>query len=124
MTWIAGILGTKAGKIGAGVLGVLLLGVLIFALGRCTGGNDDVAAQVEQTNRSGEAAADAAEMAIDTLEDRTVTDAAIDAAVTKATQEIENAETVDAVRSAVIDSLCGQTAHRNDPACRVQPTNP
>jgi hypothetical protein len=106
------------------VLGALLLVGGIFLLGRCTGGNDDVAAQVEQTNRSGEAVANAAEMAIEKIEDRTVTDAAVDQAVASTVKEIDRAESADAVRAAVIAGLCGTPSHRNDPACQVRQPGP
>lgn len=118
--WLAAIVGQRAAKpVFFGLLVVLLLGGM-FLLGKCSNDDDAVNAQVEQTNRSGEAIANAAEMAIDKLEDRTVTDQAIDQAVASTVQEIDRAESADAVRAAVIAGLCGQPEHRNDPACRVR----
>jgi hypothetical protein len=121
---IMAFLATKAGKIVGGVLGILLVLGLVYALGKCSDSDADVAAQVEQTNRSGEAVANAAEMAIDKIGDRTLTDGVVDQAVAEVTQEIGHAESVDAVRGAVIDGMCGQPEFRNDPACRVRQTDP
>lgn len=114
---IGPLLATKFGKPIAIIGGIALLLGLVFLLGRCSGDNDDVAAQVEQTTASSEAIADAAEHAIETIGERTATDAAIDQAVEDAVQEIENAESPDAVRAAVVNGLCRSSAHRNDPAC-------
>jgi low affinity Fe/Cu permease len=118
--WLAAVVGQRAAKpVFFGLLAVLLLGTM-FLLGKCSNDDDEIAAQVEQTNRSGEAVANAAEMAIDKLEDRTVTDQAIDQAVASTTQEIGRAETADAVRAAVIAGVCDEPEHRHDPACRVR----
>lgn len=109
------------------VIGIIIAGVLIagiFALGRCSGDNNDAKQQAQQTTRSGEAVASAAADAVSTLEGRVADDKAIDAAVTNATQEIQNAQDADAVRATVVASLCKQNAHRNDPACRVQQADP
>lgn len=101
---------------------VVLVGVLLIVT-QC--GHDDTAEQqVQQTNRSGEAAANAAEMAIDTLETRMITEHELDMAVQQAAEEIGDAQSVDAIRDIVLDSVCGQPSHRADPACRVQPVNP
>lgn len=100
------------------IAGVLLLGVIIaviFALGRCSGG--DESAQVQQTTRSTNAVASAAADAVSTLEERTSDEKSIDEAVTQATQEIRNAQTVEKVHSAVTQALCGKPAYANDPAC-------
>lgn len=122
---IGPFLATKFGKPIAIVGSVLLLIGLVFLLGRCSGDdNEDVEAQVEQTNRSGEAIANAAEMAIEKVGDRTATDEIVDQAVAATVKEIGHAESSDAVRNAVINGLCGQAQFSNDPACRVQQTNP
>lgn len=120
LAWLASIVGQRAAKpVFFAVLAVVLLGSM-FLLGKCSNDDDAIQAQVEQTNRSGEAISNAAEMAIDKLEDRTVTDQAIDQAVSSTVQEIDRAETADAVRAAVIAGVCGQPEHRADPACRVR----
>ena len=117
------LLATKFGKPAVIALGVLLLVGAIFLLGRCTGNNDELEAQVEQTNRSGEAIADAAEMAIDKIGDQAVTERSIDTAVAETVASIEGAQDADAVRNAVIAGLCSQHAHRNDPACTTHAEN-
>jgi tRNA A37 N6-isopentenylltransferase MiaA len=117
IAWLTAIVGSKLARpvlIGGTVLLVVLLA---FGLGYCSRDDDALEAQVEQTNRSGEAVADAAEMAIDTIGDRTATDAEIDDAVQRTVDRIAGAEDADAVRNAVITGLCGQREHRNDPAC-------
>lgn len=118
--WLISIVGPRAAKpVFFGLLAVLLLGGM-FLLGKCSDDDDAINAQVEQTNRSGEAISNAAEMAIDKLEDRTVTEQEIDRAVASTVQEIDRAETADAVRAAVIAGVCGQPEHSADPACRVR----
>lgn len=118
--WLAAIVGQRAAKpVFFGLLIVVLLGGM-FLLGKCSNEDDAIQAQVEQTNRSGEAISNAAEMAIDKVENRTVTDQVIDQAVASTLQEIDRAETADDVRAAVVAGLCGQPEHRNDPACRVR----
>jgi hypothetical protein len=117
------LLATKFGKplLVGGTL--LLLVAAIFLLGRCTGNDDELEAQVEQTNRSSEAIADAAEMAIDKIGDQAVTERAIDTAVAETVASIEGAQDADAVRNAVIAGLCSQHAHRNDLACATHAEN-
>lgn len=106
-------------------LGVLALLGTVFALGRCTGGdNDDAEQQARQTERSSEAVASAAADAIETIGDRAATEKTIDAAVTHTTQEIQNAPDSDAVRDAVLIGLCSRPSHRDDPACAVLKANP
>lgn len=117
-------LATKIGKFSAIGLGIALLLAAVFLLGKCDNDDDQIKAQVEQTNRSGEAISAAAEMAIDKLEDRTVTDSAVNAAVDQVKQEIGNAQSADAIRDAVVGGLCGQAEHRSDPACVVRQAAP
>lgn len=121
--WLIPIVGEKLAKplmIGGGI--ILLIGA-IFLLGRCTGNDDELEAQVEQTSRSSEAIADAAEMAIDKVEDQTATERSIDIAVAETVASIEGAQDADAVRNAVIQGLCSKPSHRNDPACTTQAEN-
>lgn len=120
LTFLAPLVGEKLAKPAFFALMAIVLGGGAYALGRCKDDNADVVAQVEQTNRSGEAISNAAEMAIDKLENRTVTDQEIDRAVASTVQEIDRAETADDVRAAVLRGLCGQPEHRADPACRVR----
>ncbi len=121
MTWLIGIVGERFAKpvLFGGI--IILAGLALFILGRCTGGdNSDVAAQAEQTNRSGDAIIGAAQEAVATIGDNTASEAAIDQAVGEATKGIEDAQSVDVIRDLVVGSLCAQRAHSNDPACRVR----
>ena len=108
--------------IGAAVLA--LLGS-VFVLGRCSAGDgSDAGEQARQTTRSGEAIAGAAQDAISTLEGREATEKEIDRAVADATKEIDNAKDAAAVRDAVLDALCVQDSHRDDPACVMRAAHP
>ena len=124
-TWLASIVGEKFARPVLIGLTVLLLVGGIFLLGYCSRDDksDELEAQVEQTNRSGEAIADAAEMAIDTIGDRVATESTIDEAVERTVDRIEGAQDADAVRNAVIAGLCSQREHRNDPACSTHAEN-
>lgn len=119
ITWLAGIVGPKLARPLFYGGAALLLVALIFTLGYCSRDDksDELEAQVEQTNRSGEAIANAAEMAIDRIGGQTATDEAIDAAVDNTVDRIEGAQDADAIRNAVIQGLCTKPSHRNDPAC-------
>lgn len=101
------------------VAAILLLGGT-FAVGRCTRGNPQAERQAEQTNASAGAVADAAADAIDIIGQRQVNDQIVDESIKEATKGIDNAKTVDAVRNAVLDSVCEQSAHRDDPACKLR----
>lgn len=116
------ILTAWASKVGRPLMivgGVILLGLLIFGLGRCSKDDyeDDYRAQIDQTTRSGDAAADAAETAVEILDGRTATEDAIDQVVEEAVKEIDAAANPDAVRTAVLAAVCNTPEHRNDPAC-------
>ena len=120
LTWLATIVGPKAAKpVLIGVVILLLFGAG-FTLAKCTGGNDGEAEQAEQTSRSSEAMANAAQNAIERIDNRTVTEDAIDAATANALEEINNASNPDDMRNAVLDGVCGQSSHRNDPACKMR----
>lgn len=121
-TWLAGIVGDRLAKtVFFGGIAILAL-ILVFILGRCTGDDDGnaVAEQAAQGNRSGEAIANAARNAVQTITEGVATEQAIDAAVAEATKGINDAQTVDAIHAVVVDSVCQSPAHRNDPACRVR----
>lgn len=121
---IAWLLGRSGRPILIGAV-ILLLVVMVFLIGRCTKDDrsDELEAQVEQTDRSGKAIANAAEMAIDTIGDRVATEATIDQAVRHTIGRIDEAPDLNAVRYAVIASLCQQYEHRNDPACSTAAEN-
>lgn len=98
-------------------LAVALLVGAVFALGRC--GRPDASKQAEQTTRSSDATAEAAAVALNALEGRTANEQEIDRAVGMAVMEIENATDPDAVRAAVLGSLCDTPEYR-DTACAVR----
>ncbi len=100
----------KIGLIGAGVLLLVILAVLLWP-------RDSGKDQIEHANQSSAAIADAAEDAIQTLEDRTATEDAVDQATQEALTEIEQAADPVEVRNAVLAVVCGTREHRNDPAC-------
>lgn len=115
--WAAKLVGERFAKPFTWIIvAVLLLGI-VFLLGRCTG-NDDPTPQIEQTDRSTAAITGAAEGAIKALEERTVTEDAIDQAVQGAIADIGTAASPEAVEAVVIQSVCAKPSHRNDPGCR------
>lgn len=117
--WIAKLVGPRFAKpVFYGLIVALLIGAG-FALAKC-GKSDPAAEQAEQTTRSGEAIANAADAAVETIDNRAVTEADIDAATTNAIERINNAANPDAVRDAVRDSVCQRSSHRHDPACAVR----
>lgn len=103
-------------------IGVLLVmtALAAFTVAKCTGSNRKEADQAQQTTRSGEAFANAADDAVETVANRSEADLAIDAATAQAKKEIKDAKDPAAVRAAVVRSLCKRAEYRNDPACRVQ----
>ena len=124
ITWLAGIVGEKAAKpVLFGAFALLLIIATLIVTKSCS--NDRaVQEQADQTNRSGEAIADAAQSAIATIGNRTATDKVVDQAVATAQGNIDNAQDANAVRNAVLDSVCGSPAHRNDPACSMRGPDP
>ena len=120
-TFIATIVGEKAARpVGFALIAVVVLLALWGA--SCAFHRPDTTAQqqAEQTTRSGDAIANAAQNAVATISNRTVTDAVVDQATVNAQKEIDNAENDDDIRAAVIAGVCGQTSHHNDPACAVR----
>lgn len=114
------IVGPKLARpVAFGLLAALVL-LMIFVVVRCQPRDTTAQQQAQQTTRSSDAIADAASGAIATIENRTITDADIDAATDAAVEDIANAQDPVAVRSAVLDRVCRQASHRNDPACAVR----
>lgn len=112
------------------LLGViaLLLVLILFAFNKCAESGKDraVAVQAEQTTKSGEAIAEAAQVAVETVDNRASVETTIDIATTIATREIDNAESSEDVRAAVTRAVCERVraSGRTDPACIVQQVNP
>lgn len=77
-------------------------------------------AQAIQTTKSGEAIANAAAEAVNTVAERGAAEKAVDNTVTAIQEKITHAQSPDAVRNAVLDGLCQQQAYRDDPACKVR----
>lgn len=103
--------------IAALILAVLL--TIIIGVGSC--GRDRTAEkQAEQTVASGQAASAAGANAVNVTNDVAASEAALDTSARATGEQIRNAKDADAIRRAVIDSLCKQDAHRFDPACRVR----
>jgi hypothetical protein len=99
---------------------VAFIAVVSFTLAKCTGGDDTAELQAEQTTRSGDAIANAAENAVEVVTKSAATDQTIDRSTAVAQKEIDNAQTPLAVRNAVLDGVCKQKSHRNDPACALR----
>lgn len=118
MAWIAAIVGERFARPVFYGLIVAAIFVAGFTVARCTKRPDT--SQAEQTSKSGDAIANAAASAIETIGNRTVSDVAVDRATVQATKGIDDAQDVDAVRRAVLDGVCNQAAHSRDPACAVR----
>jgi hypothetical protein len=99
---------------------VLFVLIVLIGLAKCGGVDRTAERQAEQTTRSGDASANAASAAIDTIENRHDADTTGDAAVAATQGTIDNAQNPDDVRSAVLDGVCAKASHRNDPACPVR----
>ncbi len=117
--WAASLVGEKFAKPFTWIVLALLLIGGVFLLGRCSKDDyeDDYRAQIDQTDRSSDAIADAAEGAIEMLEGRIATENAIDQVVSQTVEQIEGAQSPEAVRAAVLAGVCSRREHRNDPAC-------
>lgn len=76
--------------------------------------------QMKQDVKSAEAISNAAQGAIATIGNRTATDAVIDEATDRALRNINDAQDILDMRRAVLDGVCGQASHRDDPACDMR----
>ena len=99
------------------LLGLALVATL--AVGKCVLDRRQVA-QAEQTTRSADAIADAAQDAVATVTNRADTEQDIDAVVSAAAQEIDNAPNATAAHDAAMDAACMLAEYRNDPSCTVR----
>ncbi|MCW2370205.1 hypothetical protein [Sphingobium sp. B11D3D] len=104
---------------------IVIVAVLAtLTIAKCTGGKDRTAAQAQQTTRSAEAIANAAQAAIDQIGNQAATERAIETAIGQAQGEISNAQTVNDIRDHVLDRLCAKPSHRGDPACALWRPHP
>lgn len=109
------------------LIGVIIIGILmLIALGSIRSCMDrgKEAAQAKQNAKSADAYAGAAKEAVATVVERANKDASVDAVVTAATLEIDNAENPVAARAAVIASLCSLRSYANRPECALHRSNP
>jgi hypothetical protein len=102
------------------IFGLMLLLLIVSGTVYSCTRPDDAAEQARQTTLSGEAIANAADNAVETVDNRAVTESDIDNAARTAMEEVGNATDLDSMRNAVLDGVCGQSSHYNDPACRVR----
>lgn len=114
--WFAGRFGSKIAHYGVIALAAIVMLVMLFALSRCDAwrNRSAVTAQAAQTTASGEAIADAAAVAVDTVVARADADNEIDAATAVALENIGHAENPVDVRNAVIDALCLRDPSRRE----------
>lgn len=115
--WLGRIVGPKFALPVLIVAGVLFALVFFAVVQSCTSDDTD---QVEQTTRSSEAIANAAENAVATVINANERDASIDEIVSQAEKEIDNAPNAAVARAATIRAVCLLAEYRNDPACAVR----
>lgn len=118
MSWLAAIVGEKAAK-PALWLGIALLVLAVLSIGYCSL-RDGAADQAEQTSRSGDAMANAAQGAVADIMAQTKAETAIDAATAATKEEIGDAQDPAAIRAAVARNVCLRPEYRSDPACAVR----
>lgn len=114
---LAFIKGSRFAQIG---LLILFVAIATLAISKCTGGNRKEAAQARQTSASGEAIANAAKDAVETVSGRSEAELAIDAAVAEAKKDIGNAQSSADIRVVVARELCRLPEYRNDASCIVR----
>lgn len=119
MTWLIATFGERAARLIVAVLVALVIGAFVLFLARRSH-DDTPAVQAQQTTRSADAVSNAARDAIETIGNRTATDAVVDQATMDTVENINNAIDPFSVRDAVIAGVCRNPAHRNDPACAVR----
>jgi len=118
MSWMASMVGEKATKPMFWAFAILLA-LILFSIGYCSL-RDGAADQAEQTTRSSDAIANAAQGAVADIMIQTKAETAIDAAAAAAKEEIGNAQDPDAIRAAVARNVCLRPEYRSDPACTVR----
>jgi len=116
-TVFAFIKGSRLAQLG---LLIVFVAIATLAISKCTGSNRKEAAQARQTSASGEAIANAAKDAVETVSGRSEAELAIDAAVAEAKKDIGNAQSSADIRVVVARELCRFKEYRDDPACIVR----
>ena len=100
------------------VVGSLIIIGAMFILQQCARERD--LPQVTQTELSGDAMANAAQSAVETIGNYNQAERETDVATANTQGTISHAQSPDAIRDAVLDGLCRSSSHRNDPACKVR----
>jgi len=118
MTWLIAHVGAKAARII--MFAVVVIAVLLIMVGMARCSHNSVDEHVERTSISADAMANAAMSAVATIESHQAAEAEAERAVAATQGNVTNAQSTDAIRSAVIDGVCRSASHRNDPACKVR----
>lgn len=118
ITWLAGIVGPRLAR-PVLIVGAVLLLLSVLGVGKCVYDRGE-RAQARQTERSSEAIADAAENAVAVITNRTDADRGIDAIVSEAAKDIENAPNAAVAHHAALSAVCQLPEYRKDPACTVR----
>lgn len=122
MTWWTWLISKAGGRALLFVGGILLGLTIVMLVSQCSRPKaGDVA---KQANRSAAAYGEAVGNAVNTIDNRYVIESDMNEAVKQVKGEIGDAKSPSAIRNAILDSLCKKPAHRDDPACAVQPSNP
>lgn len=122
LTFLTGLVGPKFAKPALYALIVVTL-LSTLAVGKCVLDNR-AAKQAEQTTRSSDAIATAAEQAVATITNSSNREASVDEVVAQAAKEIDNAPTSSAARAAALNAVCVLPEYRLDPACAVRKPAP
>lgn len=101
---------------------IILIGVLIIGT-KIIGNRSQDARQADAGRAGAEAMQDAGQAAVETVIEQSETEIALDDLVEQAAKEIRNAETPEEARAATLSAACELQLYRDDPACRVRPTD-
>ena len=103
---------------------VVVLVVIVVALVLLVRHQHHSANQARQDVATSDAVSEAARNAIDTLQNRSSAEDAIDTATAIAVKEIRNATNPAVVHSAVRDALCVRAEYADDAACQMRGAGP
>ena len=96
---------------------IALLAVAVLSVGYCSL-NNRAAQQAKQTTRSSEAIADAAEQAVGVVINSNARDTSVDAVVTQAAKDIDNAPDDATRRAAALAAVCSLPEYSRDSRCK------